>query len=360
VADVFDLLIGQARAAEALRRHARHPVQAYLIVGPPGSGTSDALRVFAAALQCPRQGCGNCESCRAVLEGVDLDVTWVERAGLAWRVGEVREAERVGRRRPLGPGRQVVVLEDVELTTTGEAPCATALLKSLEEPPPRTVYLLSATELSPALDTIVSRCVEVRLDALAPAALEALLAREGATPERAAAAAAAAGGNLGRARVLVGDTGLESRLAAWRTLPERLDGTGARASDLVAEVVAALDEALAPLARLQEADLARRDAEARELGQRTATSRRELEAQAKREQRRFRTEELRFGLAALSAVYRERFHEGLAESSGKRASRRAESSLAALAAIDEAHRRLGANVDETLLLTDLLLALSAA
>ncbi len=359
MSDLFDRLVGQDRLAQRLRSLARQPVHAYLFVGPPGAGVGDALALFAAALQCPDAGCGRCESCRAALEGVDPDITVIERAGLAWRVSEIREAERVGRRRPLGRGRQVVIMEDIELTATGPSPCAAALLKTLEEPPERTVFLLGASELVPGLATVASRCVEVRVEALARAALEELLVREGASPTAAATAAAASGGNLARARVLVRDPALEDRLRAWRELPGRLDGTPARCAELVAEIGASLEEAAAPLAELQRSEAARRESEARELGLR-ATARRELEAQAKREQRRFRTEELRFGLATLSALYRERLHEGLAESAGRRAGRRAEGAVAALEAIAEAHRRLGGNVDEALVLTDLLLALSAA
>lgn len=357
MSDVFDRLVGQSAACAALRRHALHPVHAYLFSGPVGSGPGDAALAFAAALQCPQHGCGACESCRLVLGGLDPDVTFIERAGLAWRVSEIREAERVGRRRPLGDSRQVVVIEDVELTTTGASPSAPALLKSLEEPPARTVYLLTTEEWSPALDTVSSRCVRVSLGALGEDDLSAVLVADGVDPIRARASAAAAHGNLRRARVLVRDADLADRVARWRAVPERLNGTPARASEVVAEIVDALDRAVAPLVAVQDEEASRRADEARAVGQR-APAKRDLEAQHKREQRRFRTDDLRFGLAALTHVYRTRVAEDLGSPGGPRVAARLDGSLRAVDAIAETNRRLSLNVDETLLLTDLMLSLS--
>jgi DNA polymerase III subunit delta' len=358
VPDVFDRLVGQPQAAAALRRHAVQPVHAYLFDGPVGSALSDAVLSFAAALQCPQNGCGHCEACRLVLSGNDPDVTFVERAGLTWRVPEIREAERVGRRRPLGDSWQVVILEDIELTTTGATPSASALLKSLEEPPPRTVFLLTTEESTPELETIASRCVQVALRSLKEDDLVEILDADGVDPVTARAAAAAANGNLRRARVLVRDADLATRVARWRAVPDRLNGTPARASEVVAEIVDALERAVAPLGAVQDEEMARRSAEARAVGQRAVANRRDVEAQFKREQRRFRTDDLRFGLTALTHVYRERMVDDVGSADDGRSSARLDASLRAVDAIAETNRRLGLNVDETLLLTDLLLNLS--
>lgn len=356
--DVFSRLVGQDRAVAAMRQYAAAPVHAYLFTGPSGSSVHDALVSFAAALQCPRGGCGECEICRLVLSEQDPDVYFAERAGVAWRLEEIREAERVSRRRPLGAGYQIVVIEDVELTSTGAAPSAPALLKSLEEPPTRTIFLLSAEELSPALDTIVSRCVEVRLRALSEDDITAILVNDGAPIEIARSAAEAAKGNLRRARVLVEDPDVAARVERWRSVPERLTGTPASSSLIAQELAKSLDEAVAPLQRLQDDEMARRASDARELGQRTA-GRRDLEAQFRREQRRFRLDELRFGLSALTGVYRERLSENLDASANgdARDEYRVGASLRAIDALAEANRRLSTNVDESLLLHDLLFSL---
>ena len=98
MADVFDVLIGQDAAAAMLRQHVASPVHAYLFTGPAGSSLHDALVSFAAALQCPDNGCGTCSTCRRVLQGSDTDVYFAQRSGVSWRVDELREAERVSRR----------------------------------------------------------------------------------------------------------------------------------------------------------------------------------------------------------------------------------------------------------------------
>lgn len=357
--DVFDALVGQDRAAASMRHHVLNPVHAYLFTGPVGSSLHDAVIAFAAALQCPERGCGHCEACRLVLEGKDTDVYFAERAGVSWRVDDLREADRVSRRRPLGAGYQIVVIEEVDLTTTGASPSASALLKSLEEPPSRSIFLLTAEVVPEALDTIESRCVEVKLKGLGEDDLEAILRREGADVDSARMAAIAASGNLRRARVLVRDAALGERIATWRAVPERLTGTPAASAALAGEISASLDRAIAPLQLLQEEELEHRLQDAREMGQRSLANRKDLEAQFKREQRRFRIDELRFGLTALTNVYRERLTESL-EGVGQGDSRseyRVGASLRAIDVIVMTNKRLASNIDETLLLNDLMLSL---
>ena len=358
MADVFDRLVGQTRAADLLRQYVRHPVHAYLVVGPDGSNLRDTAIAMAAALQCPEHGCGRCEVCRLVLSGADTDVTIVERAGLSWRVDELREAERLSRRRPLGDGYQIVILEDVQLTVSGTAPSAPALLKTLEEPPPRTVFVLTADETPPELDTIVSRCLEIRLNALTDDDVAAIVMADGVDEPAARAAAAAANGDIRRARILARDDALVRRAAQWRAVPERFDGSPAGATRIVEEIVRALDEAVAPLVALQQDEATRRSAEARELGLR-AGSRRDLEAAFKREQRRFRTDELRFGVRVLTEVYRRRLHDALEDEVGARSTDRVRAAMDAIGALGEANRRLSTPLDENLLLYDLMLSLSS-
>ena len=123
--DVFDTPVGQDRAVASMRQHAKNPVHAYLLSGPVGSGLHDAALTFAAALQCPEHGCGHCERVPTRVERRSTPTCTSSSApGVSWRVDEIREAERVGRRRPLGAGYQIVVIEDVELTTTGASPSA--------------------------------------------------------------------------------------------------------------------------------------------------------------------------------------------------------------------------------------------
>jgi DNA polymerase-3 subunit delta' len=103
---------------------------------------------------------------------------------------------------------------------------APALLKTVEEPPPSTVFILLADDLSSGLATIVSRCVQVPFAAVAPTVLEEWLVARGVDGAMATTVAAAAGGNLDRARLLADDPGFNERRELWRSVPSKRDGGG--------------------------------------------------------------------------------------------------------------------------------------
>ena len=174
---------------------------AWLITGPPGSGRSNAARAFAAALQCERGGCGDCTDCRTSLSGAHPDVTLVRTEMLSIGVDEVRELVRRAAMSPTLGRWQVLVVEDADRVTERGAD---ALLKSIEEPAPRTVWILCAPTADDVVVTIRSRCRLAH-----PADPEHRRRQPGccrpataSPPELAAYAARAAQGHVGRARVL--------------------------------------------------------------------------------------------------------------------------------------------------------------
>ncbi len=261
---VWGELVGQQNAVEILRRAvdgAAHAMShAWLIVGPPGSGRSNAARSFAAALQCRRGGCGSCHDCRTALSGAHPDVTLVRTEMLSIGVEEVRELVRRAAMSPTVGRWQVIVVEDADRVTERGAD---ALLKSIEEPAPRTVWVLCAPTADDVVATIRSRCRLLRLQTPTAAAVAALLSeRDGVPAERAEFAARVAQGHIGRARVLATSeqarqrrdevlqlvtrlNGLAGCLAAAATLVE---GSAAEAAAATTEVNAsertALEEAL--------------------------------------------------------------------------------------------------------------------
>ena len=183
---------------------------AWLFTGPPGSGRSVAARAFAAALQCPDGGDGTCHECRTVLAGTHADVHVIVPDGLSIGAQEARSLIRVAGRAPSGGRWQVIVVEDADRMTET---ATNAILKMIEEPPPRTVVMLCAPSLHPddIPVTIRSRCRVVGLrtptvDAIA----DVLVRRDGVDPALAAWSAGAAGGHVGRARRLARDE--EARL----------------------------------------------------------------------------------------------------------------------------------------------------
>jgi DNA polymerase-3 subunit delta' len=347
---VLDGIVGQPRVRTLLGSFVASPVHAFLFVGPPGSGKREAARAFAAALVCPNGGCGDCPSCRDVLAGLHPDVVFVERHGASILVDEAREVTQLALRTPRVASRQVLVLADFHLVDRA----APALLKTIEEPPATTVIIVLADARVPTLVTIASRCVEVEFVALDVESIAGALRADGATAEVALAAASAANGRLDRARLLVRDPGFADREARWRSVPERLDGTGAALAMLAAELLAATDELLAVLSVRQEAELASADAAAELAGERKTPGRRAIEERHRREQRQVRTDELRAGLATLASAYRSRL------STANLPARRVASLAAACREIDAAATRLARNPNETLLVQALLSRLEGA
>jgi len=243
VSDVFSDLVGQQEAVETLRRAAASAARivdgsaagtgamthAWIFTGPPGSGRSIAARAFAAALECQRDGtgCGECHGCHTVLGGTHADVRFVVPEGLSIGVNEMRALVLRAGTAPSGGRWQAVVIEDADRLTEA---AGNALLKAIEEPPPRTVFLLCTPSTHPddISVTIRSRCRVVALRQPPAEAVAGLLVRrDGIAPEVAAWAAAAAQGHVGRAKRLANDPEARVRREAVLTLPRRLTGVGA-------------------------------------------------------------------------------------------------------------------------------------
>jgi DNA polymerase III subunit delta' len=358
VAALFDEVVGQPRAVSQLRSAARRPVHAYLLHGPTGSGKRAAARGFAAALLCPQGGCGQCNVCRRALSGAHPDLVVVEREGASISVADAQRIVTRAQRRPLEASRQVLMVTDVHLARES----APALLKTVEEPPPSTVFVLVADDLPPNVATIVSRCVQVSFDPVPHGALVDWLEARGVEPDHAESVASASGGRLDRARLLVSDAGFVARQDRWRSVPARLDGSGAAAVTVASELLGAADEALTPLRELHAQELATLADQAEAVGARGVPGRKQIEDGHKREERRWRTDDLRFGLATLAGLYRDRLVATAVAEPGTAAPRRAAEARRAVrqvAAIDNASVALGRNANESLLMDALMVELSA-
>ncbi len=259
---VYDDLVGQGPVIEQLTTAATAAAEAlaggsgggmthaWLFTGPPGSGRSVAARAFAAALLCPDLGCGHCASCHQVLSGTHADVEVVRPAGLSYGVRETRELVLRSASSPTGGRWRIVLFEDADRSTEQ---AANALLKAIEEPPARTVWLLCAPSPDDLVMTIRSRCRLVTLRTPpADAVADVLVRRDGIDPEVAADAARAAQGHIGRARRLATDGEARRRRADVLGVPSRLTGVGPAVEAAGALVKAAEAEAKTSGADLDE------------------------------------------------------------------------------------------------------------
>jgi DNA polymerase-3 subunit delta' len=343
--DAFTGVVGQPKVVAELRRAAAEPVHAYLLVGPPGAGAGAAATAFSAALLCPQGGCGHCRDCRLALAGEHPDAVTFAPEGAYLRLADAEEIARLALRSPVEGARKVLVLTEFHRVLH----VAPALLKTIEEPPPSTVFVILADDVPPELVTIASRCVRIDVGPLPAEVVRDALVGDGVDEDRAAEVATAALGDLARARLLAADGGLADRQRMWRSLPARLDGTGAAVVVEAAALLERIEEAAEPLKARQAAELEALEERVARSGERGA-GRRALADQHKRELRRHRAAELRFGLATLAAAYRDE----LVDRPGSPGAPGLVDAVDALTAANEALLR---NPNDTLLLQSLLLRL---
>ncbi|MFF0308736.1 DNA polymerase III subunit delta' [Streptosporangium sp. NPDC004379] len=263
---VFDDLVGQERAVETLRRVAASAAEvltggrgagmthAWLFTGPAGSGKEEAARAFAAALFCPDQGCGHCDMCHQVAVGSHPDLEVVRPQGLSYGIKDTRRLILRAAGAPTLGRWRVVLFEDADRATEG---ASNALLKAIEEPPPRTVWLLCAPSPDDMMITIRSRCRVVTLVTPPTAAVaHMLVTRENVPPATAEFAARAAQGQIDRARRLALDAEARGRREAVLSIPASLTGVGECVTAAERLVKTAEEEAAAVTSALNESETA--------------------------------------------------------------------------------------------------------
>ena len=210
MSSVFDDLIDQeaviatlkdaAAASKDSSNNSQEMTHSWLFTGPPGSGRSNAAIAFAAALLCERGGCATCINCTSVIDGSHADIELIQTEGLSIKVDEVRELITRTSWSPSVGSYRVVMIEDADRLTES---AANALLKVIEEPGARTVWLLCAPTLTDVIPTIRSRCRHLTLRTPSVSAVAKLLIeRDEIDTKMAEFAASAAQGHIGRAKYL--------------------------------------------------------------------------------------------------------------------------------------------------------------
>ncbi|MGW7361978.1 DNA polymerase III subunit delta' [Streptomyces sp. NPDC054841] len=332
---VWDELVGQERVQAQLAAAARDAdalvtaqaageqppdaskmTHAWLFTGPPGSGRSTAARAFAAALQCTSPdralggapGCGFCDGCHTSLVGTHADVEVVRTDLLSIGVKETRDLVRRAQLSPAVGRWQVIVLEDADRLTEG---AGNVLLKAVEEPAPRTVWLLCAPSLEDVLPTIRSRCRHLTLRTPPVTAVaDVLIRRDGIEPEAATVAARVTQGHIGRARRLATDERARARRAVVLKLPLRIEDVGGclRAAqelvDSAAEDAKQVSEEI-DVKETEDLKAALGAAAGGRMPRGTAGAMKELEDRQKRRKTRTQRDSLDLALTDLTGFYRD-------------------------------------------------------
>jgi DNA polymerase-3 subunit delta' len=277
---------------------------AWLLLGPNGSGKTSAALAMAASLNCPVEpgvGCGTCSTCARIIRRRHPDVHHVVAEGAIIPVDLVREVViPEAARSPFEGRRKVFIIEEAERMND---PAQNALLKTLEEPQPDTVFILLSGNEGDVLETIMSRCRVVRLEPVAEARIVELLEEDGAPEEIALLAARLADGDFERARLLTEDPLALERRSFWVQIPPRLL-TPVDAQDIGAEILAEAKVAVKHRERAQKDELSEL-ADSIGEGRGTGGARTALAKRHKRELRRLEEDVLGEALSALGSFYRD-------------------------------------------------------
>ena len=302
---VWDRVRG-SRAAEAVANQVRRDeaTHAWLFVGPAGSGKGPTAVALAAALNCevePRVGCGECSSCLRTLRRRHPDVHHIVPEGQIIPVDVVREGIiPEANRSPFEGSYQVFIIEEAERMNDS---AQNALLKTLEEPQPHTVFVLISDRAEELLETVHSRCRVIHLEPVPEERIIELLEQEGAPHEFALVAARISEGDLEKARDIAFDDEVAERRRRWTHLPRRL----VSATDALDAALEILEESRAAGKALQTVQKEELKELAEAFGEKrgTAQARNALEKRHKREIRRLEGEILATALRTLASFYRD-------------------------------------------------------
>lgn len=199
----FNSIIGQPVLVGSLKRAVQEDMVAngYIFCGPKGSGKRLAASVFARALNCrgaePDKPCGGCISCRKFDSGNHPNIEVIKPTGASIKIKQIREVITKVSKKPFESGYKVIVMEDADKMTQD---AQDAFLKTLEEPPANTIFILLVQNHNSLLPTVLSRCQIFYLKKVSTQQIENYLTEHyNYDKEQITFAAAAANGIIGRA-----------------------------------------------------------------------------------------------------------------------------------------------------------------
>lgn len=224
----FDSIIGQPVLAGSLKRAVKENLVAnsYIFCGARGSGKSMAAEIFAKALNCNGEGaekpCDKCTSCKKLESGNHPNIDVIKPSGASIKIKQIREVIAKVSKKPFENGYKVLIIDNADKMTQD---AQDAFLKTLEEPPANTVFILLAENQSSLLPTVVSRCQVFYLKKIAKQQIENyLLERFSCDKEQISFAATAANGIIGRAIEMLNDQELQKLRRLYVNFASNLNG----------------------------------------------------------------------------------------------------------------------------------------
>lgn len=381
---VWDELVGQQEAIDVFRAasqselasatsHDSAMTHSWLVTGPPGSGRSNLAYAFAASLLCRNGGCGDCANCIQVNARTHPDLASLTTERVIISIDEVRALVQSSQYSPAVSRYRVIVIEDADRMAERTS---NVLLKALEEPPERTVWILCAPSEADLIPTIRSRVRSVRLRVPSVADVaQLIIARDGVDAVTAERAARHAQSHIGMAHRLA--TNPEAAARREETVRLVLNIMTVREAVLAAArlIEIATDDAKAITEERDGVELEqlRRSmgiAEGDAIPSNLRSQVRGLEEQQKRRATRSLRDGLDRILVDLLSVYRDVLRlqlgvsdelinlEFVAELRAAATARSSEDTLATMEAIGEARERIDANVAPALAMEALLIRAS--
>ena len=342
--DLLEDVIDQDSAVAQLHKSSQNPVHAYLFVGPKGSCKWDAAKAFAAMIMNHANKDQNEERVmNLVRRGEHPDLIKVEPSGNQYRDDDVQQIINEASRSPIEGAKKIIVANRFH---TANETAVGRLLKTLEEPPESVIIILLSEIIPKNQITIASRCQQVQFNQISDSKMGDWLTRHVNDPDTIQLLISAARGDIDRAKDLISDPNIAYRYELWKSTLENLKPEGYAIATSVNQIQKAIDDAQEILADKHDLEIQDLLDNEKQLGIKTGV-RNQLEDTHKREIRRFRTDELEFGLSIFATMFQEQLRTNPDEGS-----------LHAVNIIKKANGVMKRNANEKLLLTSLLIALS--
>ncbi len=303
--DVWSKIIGQSEAVETLKSSSKNPVHAYLFLGPPGSGKHLAAKAFAASIFCSKGGCGLCLECQKIERQSHPDFIIQKRDGAFISVDQARHISRLAFRSPMQSSKQILVLEDFHLVDKA----APALLKTIEEPPSSTIFIILAEVLNPELATVASRCMRINFSVISEKDIIEYLIEQNIEKQVAEKAAKYAGGNLEKAKLFALNPDLIFQDEKWIFLLH--NPTSSNIVEHSHSILEVVDQASKVLGLQQAKELDFLSRQAKELGDKRLVETKQIQDRHKREQKKLRRDIIYLLLSQLIEMYRLRLEKFL-------------------------------------------------